>query len=137
MEQGRLTLSGPLLARVEARGREFLADFYAAELERKPGDLGALVELGNLYTQLGRHADGLAVDRQLVLRLPDDPTTRYNLACSLALTGAESEALAELERAIALGYDDAEHLVADEDLASLRGDPRFAELARALRERSA
>ena len=56
----------------------------------------------------------------------------YNLACSLALTGEHDDALTVLERAIELGYDDAEHLVEDADLASIRAAPRFQACVRAL-----
>jgi hypothetical protein len=58
---------------------------------------------------------------------------RYNLACSLALVGRIDESFDELARAISNGYDDADHLEADEDLAALRGDPRYAALLLALR----
>ena len=68
------------------------------------------------------------VDRRLVALLPDDPSVRYNLACSLALTGAREAALDALGEAIQRGYDDPEHLSADDDLASLRDEPRFVAL---------
>jgi len=86
------------------------------------------VELGHLYTRLGRVEQGLAVDRELARRLPQDATVRYNLGCSLALGGDIDGAFAELARAVELGYGDAEHLRADEDLAALREDPRFGQL---------
>jgi Flp pilus assembly protein TadD len=133
MEQGRLELPGPLLARAEALGLEFLVEVYASEVARKPGNVEALSELGHLYTRLGRHAEGLAVDRQVVRLMPEDATAHYNLACSLALTGAADEAFAELELAVELGYDDPDHLAADEDFASLRSDARFAALLERLR----
>ena len=63
---------------------------------------------------------------------PNDPTAHYNLGCSLALVGRVEEALDALEQAEDLGYDDAEHLLADEDLASLRGESRFRSLAERL-----
>jgi len=60
--------------------------------------------------------------------LPDDPTWRYNLACSLAYYNKPNEALDELERAIDLGFRNADAIAADNDLKRLGGDPRFAEL---------
>jgi Flp pilus assembly protein TadD len=117
-----------LQLRVERAGTEFLAGFFETELRQNPGNLGALVELGHLYTRLGRIGEGLEVDRELARRLPRDPTVHYNLACSLALSGQFDEAFAELARSLDCGYRDAEHLAEDEDLAALREDPRFAAL---------
>lgn len=122
---------------VERRGLEFLADFYAADLARKPDDVEVLGELGHVLTRLGRYEEGLGVDRELARREPEDPNVLYNLACSLALTGDMDESIRTLERAVLHGYDDPDHLAADDDLLSLRADPRFAEILRILRAGSA
>lgn len=128
MEQAAWEPTPALLSRVERAGAEFLAGFFETELRQKPDNLSALLELGHLYTRLGRVREGLEVDRELARRLPGDPTVHYNLACSLALNGEADAAFAELESSLACGYRDAEHLAQDEDLAALRGDPRFGEL---------
>ena len=122
--------------RVEREGLAFLQGFYETERGRHPENLAALVELGHVYTRQGRIAEGLAVDRELVSQIPEDPTAHYNLACSLALSGARDEALAVLERSAELGYDDPEHLESDSDLASLQGDPRLTALLVRLRART-
>jgi tetratricopeptide (TPR) repeat protein len=49
----------------------------------------------------------------------------YNLACAYALKGDSSSALDWLEKSVNAGFDEPDHLVEDEDLASLRGQPRF------------
>lgn len=118
--------------RIERRGLEFLADFYGTDLARRPGNLEVLGELGHVLTRLGRYEEGLAVDRELARHEPEDPNVLYNLACSLALTGRSDEAFRTLDCAILHGYADAEHLAADEDLAALRSDERFAALLRSL-----
>ncbi len=105
---------------------EALAPVYEDALRRDPDDLDALVWLGHAYTRLGRIADGLAVDLRLTALLPDDPTARYNLACSYALSGRPDDAFATLDHAARLGYREVEHIRQDEDLAPLRADPRFA-----------
>ncbi len=133
MEAGPLKLTAPELAQADVLGLRFLAEFYATEVARRPENLGAWLELGHLYTRLGRHAEGLAADREIVRRMPDDATAHYNLACSHALLAQHDDALHSLARAIELGYDDREHLLADEDLAGLRDDPRFRALADGLR----
>ncbi len=125
--------SAPALERL---GLEFLADFLGRARRHHPEDVEVLAELATTLTRLGRHEEGLSLDRRLVELLPDDATARYNLACSLALCHASAAALVELERAIELGYSDAEHLLADEDLASLRQEPSFLALVERLRSRS-
>jgi len=132
-----LDLCDAARARIEAAGLEFLADFYGAEARRRPRNVAALTELGQVLTQLGRYEEGLRVDRELTRLLPEDPTSHYNLACSLALLGETEKACDALERAVELGYDDLEHLLADGDLGSLRDAPRFARLVARIGERSA
>jgi len=72
---------------------------------------------------------------QLLVELsPDAGDSHYNLACAQARLGKTDDALASLNQAIEKGYSDLGHMKADEDLASLRDDKRFAELAQKLRD---
>jgi mannose-6-phosphate isomerase-like protein (cupin superfamily) len=58
---------------------------------------------------------------------PEDASMAYHRACLEALGGDRDAAFAQLVRAIALGGDDMRgRAAADEDLAALRGDPRWA-----------
>jgi len=100
-------------------------DLYEHALAAFPDNIDALKALGNAYTEAKRFMDGLRIDKRLVALLPNDPVVRYNLACSWALLGVKDQAFEALERAIALGYDEFEYLVEDDDLAGLRDDPRF------------
>jgi len=90
-----------------------------------PENLAALRLLANLYTEAGRHNEGLAMDNLIVRLAPEDATAHYNLACSLSILERRDEAIAQLERAISLGYDDAAHMRKDPDLGNLHGDARF------------
>ncbi|MCZ7644832.1 MAG: hypothetical protein M5U26_06045 [Planctomycetota bacterium] len=72
--------------------------------------------------------------RELLALMPGHPNPHYNLACALARQGKNDEALAELGKAAEAGYNDPAHLKADEDLAALRADKRFAEIAAKARE---
>jgi len=132
MDPDTVPLSPALRQRLERAGTEFLAGFFETELRQKPENIAALLELGHLYTRLGRLREGLDVDRELARRLPGDATVRYNLACSLALNGEIDAAFEELEKAFERGYRDAEHLAQDEDLAALHPDARFEALLRRL-----
>lgn len=52
----------------------------------------------------------------------------YNLACTYALKGDRELGLDWLEKSINAGFDDSTKLVADPDIASLRGDARFKKI---------
>ena len=117
-----------LRRRAERLGDEFLAEVLGHALTRRPDDVHVLSDLGHVLTRLGRLEEGLGIDRRLGELLPEDPTVHYNLACSLALLERADEALDALERSVDLGYRDVQHLLQDEDLASLRELPRFQAL---------
>jgi serine/threonine protein kinase/tetratricopeptide (TPR) repeat protein len=61
----------------------------------------------------------------------------YNYACVAVVANRPNEALQYLREAIDLGYSDAEHLQADDDLKPLRRDPRFTSLVSEARKRPA
>jgi len=106
-------------------GQLFELDFYESILERRPGHLPTLEALGHLYTELGEHEKGLAIDNRLAEFKPASPVVHYNLACSYSLLQILGKAFEALRRAVELGYDDWEHLEQDKDLANLRADKRF------------
>ena len=67
--------------------------------------------------------------RKGVKLLPDDPTWRFNLACSLAyFAKREDEAFDELEKAIDLGFRDRKRIEGDSDLKRLAKLPRYEQL---------
>ena len=119
------------------RARRLEVEFLEGVRARLPAHPAVVESLGCLYTEMGRYQDGLRADREMVQMEPDSPTAWYNLACSLALTGQADDAFAALEKAIALGYDDAEWMEEDEDFAPIRKDPRFGRLLAQLQARQA
>ncbi|MFN0134310.1 MAG: tetratricopeptide repeat protein [Phycisphaerales bacterium] len=60
---------------------------------------------------------------------PGDPVSLFNLACYRALAGRRDGALDALRQSIAAGWNDRELTLNDDDLASLRDDAAFAEMA--------
>lgn len=128
-----MNLPQDLLHTLDGLGQDFLLRFYETELERHPENLEVLAELGQLYTSRGDWTRGLEVDQLLVGLIPENPTAQYNLACSQALLGQTQAALETLARAVECGYDDARFLAEDDDLVSLREDPRFQALLERLR----
>lgn len=69
-----------------------------------------------------------AACRQGVALMPLDPTWRYNLACALAYRADKTEALASLDRAVELGFRNADQIAGDRDLASLKDLPAFKDI---------
>ena len=114
--------------RIEQAGLAFDTAILECCLRRQPDDSAVLAELAEACTRLRRYRRGLQLDRRLVRRHPRDPVARYNLACSLSLTGDLLGAARELQAAVRLGYRDLEHLLRDPDLRRLRRDPSFAPL---------
>ncbi len=104
---------------------EFQREFFEAALENDPANLECLIRLGDLYTRQGSFQKGLEIDLRLVEICPEESTFHYNLACSYSLLSQLEEALGALETAIEQGYDEWEHLNADEDLTNLRKHPQY------------
>ena len=109
-------------------GRRFEIEMAEAGVRARPGDVETLHWLACVYAQTGRYEESLSTDLKVVAREPDRADFRYDLACSYALLGRRDEAITELNKAVDLGFDDADHLRQDPDLDGLRLDPRFAEL---------
>jgi hypothetical protein len=114
----------------------FEIGFFETVLSHDPRCIEAVEILGGLYTKHGRIADGLKMDRKLVRLQPRNATAHYNLACSLALSKRNTDALRSLRTAIDLGYGDFEWMSHDPDLRALKHHPEFISLLRALRPRN-
>ena len=114
----------------------FEIGFYESVLRRDPRFTDVIKLLGGLYTKTGRISDGLRMDRRLVRLEPENATARYNLACSLALSKRNSDALRSLRHAIGLGYRDFEWMSHDPDLQGLKRNPEFAAMVAQLKPQS-
>jgi hypothetical protein len=76
--------------------------------------------------QAGDHEGAIAEIDAGFEHNPDHPMLFYQRACWEALAGRSEEALADLNRAVELGGDTfREYASDDEDLDSIRADPRF------------
>src|SRR6476469_403486 len=69
-----------------------------------------------------------AFDHALALRHGCPAETAYRIACCHALLDEPEEALSWLERSWALGFRHLDRARSDEDLVSLRANPRFRDL---------
>jgi tetratricopeptide (TPR) repeat protein len=107
---------------------EFELDFYRRILQRAPQNVDVLRLAAELLSGEGLHREALELDTRLAELEPQDGMIRYNFACSLALASQVELAIAELDAALTLGYDDFAHLEADPDLACLRHLPAYQDL---------
>jgi len=105
--------------------RDFEIEFFEGIVKRQADYWEVLAVLGNHYTAAKRYKEGLAVDERLAALRPNDSVVFYNLACSYSLLGSIELALESLERALALGYRDFQHVMRDRDLEAVRKDRRF------------
>jgi hypothetical protein len=115
---------------------QFEIEFFEAVHHRCPGYVEVVGLLGGLYTKVGRITDGLKMDRKLVRLQPSDPTAHYNLACSLALSKRNADALRALRHAVVLGYRDFEWMSHDPDLQGLKRSPGFVAIVAQLKPQS-
>ena len=71
-----------------------------------------------------------AIAKQLVVveKRPSDPIAHFNAGCFAARAGRADEAIEHLRRAVEINPRVKELVATDEDLDSIREDPRFAEL---------
>lgn len=115
---------------------EFEIAFFESVLRREARYTEVVEILGGLYTKHGRIADGLRMDRRLVKLLPGNATAHYNLACSLALSKRQTDALRSLRQAIELGYRDLDWMQQDPDLEGLKHRADFLVLLGQLKPQS-
>jgi serine/threonine protein kinase len=94
----------------------------------KPGRLGSLY-LTSLRAMLeGNREESLAASEELMSATFRDPEGMYYLARQLGYSGAKTEALEMLSRAIGHGFFSHQTMLRDPWLDSLRGEPEFAGL---------
>jgi tetratricopeptide (TPR) repeat protein len=113
---------------------DFEIEFFDRVLARSPDQVNVLRALGELLARKGCWERSLKVEERLIALRPHDGIAHYNLACSLAMQGASSQAIDALARAIDYGYSDFGHLEVDPDLDGLRHLPAYRALLRRYRD---
>lgn len=114
---------------------DFELEFFGHILDAHPGFVDVLRVQSNNLTLKGRFADGLQVDRRLVVLRPGDALAHYNLACKFALLRKVDLALKTLRKAVELGYRDFRFIREDRDLDAVRNDPRYRMILREFESR--
>jgi beta-lactamase regulating signal transducer with metallopeptidase domain/Flp pilus assembly protein TadD len=118
---------------VEAIGDFFLAklgkyDKRADRFLREPRDGEDWYERAFDLYRNDRYEDAAAAFRRAADADYKRDTALYNAACSYALLGDASRALAALDAAIAAGWDDFDAIADDSDFDPIRSDARFARM---------
>ncbi len=88
------------------------------------------VEAAEAFAAYGAGDYETALAKQLVVveKRPNDPVAHFNVGCFAARGGHADEAIEHLRRAVEITGRITELMATDEDLDSIRDDPRFAEL---------
>jgi eukaryotic-like serine/threonine-protein kinase len=106
-----------------------------------PATLISLEDVANVLSREGRYAEAEKVYRQAIegASAKENPqymvaNVWYNFAGGAAMTGHRDDAIKYLQQAVDLGYKGPDWIVADPDLKSLHGDPRFDALIAKMRQ---
>jgi tetratricopeptide (TPR) repeat protein len=83
---------------------------------------------GHLYALMGLYNDALSDLKESVSLRNDFHEPYYNMACVYALKGDTGSALVNMVHAFELGFNDFDHLLADETLSSLLSEKPFLDM---------
>ncbi len=89
-----------------------------------------------IQARQGNAAEALQLCQRSAEVAPFIGETHYNLACMQALADESENALASLAKAIDAGFADARLMAKDDDLKSLRDEPRFEQLVARAKQRA-
>ena len=78
----------------------------------------------------GDFETALAKQQIVVEKRPNDPVAIFNAGCFAAQAGHGDEAIEQLRRAVEINERIKDLMATDDDLDSIRDDPRFAELTK-------
>jgi eukaryotic-like serine/threonine-protein kinase len=141
-------LAGILIAQGRyAEGEKIARETLEVETRKlgplHPYTLLALQQLGTAMGNTHRYAAATKLFRDVIEKQSHSATQGngwsawYSFACVAAGTNHLNDAVQYLKNAVHQGYEDADGLIADEDLKNLRQDSRFKELVASLRRPAA
>jgi len=95
-----------------------------------PGNFLALFNLGIVLSSQDRNQEAYDTLKKAEKILPEDPSTKYEIARIHARMGRTDEAYDYILKALDLGFSDIRRLGREEDFKMFRYTPRFAEIWR-------
>ncbi len=124
-----------VLGQIKFAERQFeqAAKYLARVAEAGVGNSFLYGQLASAQLHSGRNEEAVKnYEKAFALGIPPGVNTRgiayYNLACGYARLGQKEKAITALGSAVTEGFTDRKAYETDEDLASLRLEPRFQEL---------
>ena len=103
-----------------------------AHLAQHPDDSRACIMGANTYANLQDPDKSAEYAARAVAVDPTDPMVLYNVACLYSVLGRTEDCLTALEDAVNRGWGDKAWLEHDSDFDSVRNDPRYQALIRAM-----
>lgn len=106
-------------------------DATTAKETNQYAEMSRLFEESMAAHTAGRYDESIAGFKKLSEEIPDPTmkaTAAYNVSCGYALKGDKRRAMVWLKKSIEGGFTDADHMLQDTDLESLRNLPAFKDL---------
>ncbi|HEY8009925.1 MAG TPA: protein kinase [Rudaea sp.] len=101
-------------------------------LEQHPDDSRACIMAANANANLQNAERSAQYAARATAMDPDDPMVLYNVACLYGVLGRTDDCLTALERGVNKGWGDKAWLEHDSDFDSIRSEPRYLALVRAM-----
>jgi tetratricopeptide (TPR) repeat protein len=103
---------------------------YESFLRDHPDNGRGWFDLGYALHYSSEHTRAIQAFEQAIQFGYRKPTSLYNIACAHAMMGNRDTAFEWLEKSVDAGFDIGGYINGDEDLDSLRSDPRFKRFSR-------
>ena len=103
---------------------------YESFLRDNPGNGRGWFNLGYALHYSSEHARAIQAFERAIQLGHRKPTSLYNIACGHAMMGNRDAAFEYLEKSVDAGFDIESYINGDDDLDSLRSDPRFKRFSR-------
>ncbi len=118
-----------------AASEKWLAAYKSTGVDPPPVELEDVMgktrelsrKMGQAY-QDRDYAEAIQYAEQIHNASPKRTDAIYNLACFHCLNGDHEKAFTWIEKAIDAGYDEADHMIADDDFKAIRDTERFQSL---------
>ena len=108
------------------------AKLVEQHLELNPDDARALILGATARAVINDPTRAVEYAARAMAVDPEDPMLLYNVACTYGVLGKVDECLDALEQAVSKGWGDRDWLAHDSDLDSIRSEPRYLALMRAM-----